>query len=123
MSSWVLESFCFQILHIEPYNYDFQLLFFKIKSKNALSRNIFYKTFKILYINPIWLKFPYSYIQYLRVKSYSRTVSDQTELSFILSLRYSSLQKSRICSRFERFLPISRLIRMIVKICNFHKNQ
>ena len=86
MSSWVLGSFCFPILHIELYNYDIQLLFFKIKSKNAVSRNIFDKTFKILYINHIWLKFVYSYIQYLTVKSYSRTVSGQTGLSFILAL-------------------------------------
>ena len=93
MSSWVLGSFCFQILHIELCNYDFQVLFFTIKSKNALSRNIFDETFKILHINHIWLKFLYSYIQYLTVKSYSRTVYDQTELSFILSLRDSSLQK------------------------------
>ena len=93
ISSWVLGSFCFQLLHIELYNYDFQLLFFKIKSKNALPRNIFDKSFKITLINHIWLKFLNSYIQYLTVKSYSRTVSNQTELSFILSLRYSSLQK------------------------------
>ena len=39
---------------------------------------IFDKTFKILYINHIWLKFFYSHIQYLTVRSYSRTVSDQT---------------------------------------------
>ena len=64
MSSWVLGSFCFQMLHIELYNYDFQVLFFKIKSKNALSRNIFDETFKILHVNHILLKFLYSYIQY-----------------------------------------------------------
>ena len=74
MSSWVLGSFCLEILHIELCNYDFQVLFFKIQSNNALSRNIFDETFKILHINHIWLKFLYSYIQYLTLKSYSRAI-------------------------------------------------
>ena len=72
-------------------DYNFQPLFLNISLKILL--NIFDKNLKVFYINHIWLKLVHGYIQYLTVKSYSRPVSDQAKMSFILSLRYTSLQK------------------------------
>ena len=71
-------------------DHNFQPFFLNISLK-ILCAGVFLT--KVLYINHIWLKRVRGYIQYLTVKSYSRPVSDQAKMLFILSLGYTSLQK------------------------------
>ena len=75
-------------------DHNFQPFFLNISSKILYAGILFFdKNSIVLYINHSWLKLVHGYIQYLTVKSYSRPVSDQAKMSFILSLRYTSLQK------------------------------